>query len=433
MNFWKKWMKISITEEMFNETWRMIQSCISYGFCSSHAAATSLDMCYGAYLKVNYPLEYYTICFNNYLGDEIRTNKLTNELPYFGISLQGVKYGHSRAEYTFDKETNTIYKGLASIKFINETVPEEIYKLSKHMYGDFVDLLFDLKEKSSINSRQIDILIKIDFFGEFGDINTLLWITQEFNQLYGKKSIKKDSPLVNLIGEEIIRKYSNSETPTHIDEINITDFMRYKEVPPNQIESELQDCIKYRYETAKDGTRVKIPNGYSFKKIFKKYEITDKELQYFATKIVYGKFDGIHTRQLLKYLLVNSKYPPCTVSQKIKYESELLGYIDYKDPDLAKNYFVVTQLETKYSPRFTAYCINNSNTVELRIRKNKNPKNRYDKTKTAFSDKPFNNGDILYLKSWGKEPKMKKTEGGWEKDDNTMVLWMYDYDIVNDL
>lgn len=424
------WIIQTGSENMFAETWNMIQSCISYGFCSSHACSTSLDMCYGAYLKVNYPLEYYTVCFNNYIGDEVRTNKLTNELSYFDISLQGVSYGHSRAEYSFDKNTRTIYKGMASIKFINETIPEEIYELSKNHYKSYIDLLYDLREKSSINSRQLDILIKIDFFKEFGDINTLLWITGKFDQLYKKKSIKKDSPFIKLLTPEVLTKFSESETPTHIDEINIQEFMRYKEIPPDKIESELQDCIKYRYETADDGTRIKIPNGYSFKKIFKKYNITDEELEFFQTKKVFGKYDGIHTRQLLKYMLANSKYPPCTIGQKIKYEQELLGYIDYKNSKLPKNYFVVTQLDTKYSPKFVAYCINNGNTREFRIRKNP-PSNSYSKTITSFSDKPFKDGDILYLKSWGEEPKMTKVGEKWEKDPNTMILWMYDYDIAD--
>lgn len=423
------WIKQTGSEDMFDETWHMVQSCISYGFCSAHAAATSLDMCYGAYLKVNYPLEYYTVCFNNYIGDETRTNKLTNELPYFGISLQGVEYGHSRSEYAFDKKTNTIYKGLSSIKFINETVPEEIYELSKRHYNDFVDLLYDLKEKTSINSRQLDILIKIDFFKQFGDLNTLLYVTQMFDKLYNKKSIKKDSPLVELLGEELLKEVSITETPTHIDEINIEKFMDYKEVKPENIEEELSDCIKYKYEDGEDGSRLKIPNGYSFKKIFKKYEITDDELKLFATKTVYGKYDGIRTRKLLKHLLENSQYPPCSVEQKIRYEQELLGYVDYKNPELPKNYFVVMNLDTKYSPKFMAYCLNNGNSVEMRVRKKRNLKNKNDKCKVSFTDVPFKNGDILYLKAWGKEPKMKMTDNGWEKDPSTMYNWLYDYDI----
>ena len=124
--------------------------------------------------------------------------------------------------------------------------------------------------------------------------------------------------------------------------------------------------------------------------------------------------------------------PVILFMNRSKKEKELLGYIDYKDPELSTNYFVVTQLDTKYSTKFVAYCLNNGNTKEMRLRKKKTP-NKFDRTKTFFVDQPFNDGDILYLKSWGKEPKMKKTENGWEKDNNTLVLWMYDYDIVKDL
>ena len=175
-----------------------------------------------------------------------------------------------------------------------------------------------------------------------------------------------------------------------------------------EMEQLMDDCQKYRYEKHDDGTRDKIPNGISFTKMYKKFDIKKKKKQKFAIKTVYGKFDGIHIRQLLKYLLANSNYLPCSIKQKIKYESDLLGYIDYKNPKLDKKYFVVTQLDTKYSPKFTAYCLNNGSTCELRIKKNRNPKNKFDKTKKSFSDQPFADGDILYLKSWGKEPKMKK-------------------------
>ena len=424
----EKWVENTGSEDMFKETWEMIQSCIAYGFCSAHAAATSLDMCYGAYLKVNYPLEYFTVCFNNYIGDEVRTNKLMNELPYFGVSIKGVKYGHSRSEYSFDKTTNTIYKGLTSIKFINETVPEEIYELSKKQYLDFVDLLFDLKEKTSINSRQLEILTKINFFSEFGDINTLVWIEEEFDKLYGKKSIRKNSSFVETIGENIIREYSDSETPTHIDEIDYIHFLDYKGVRPDKIEAELTDCIKYKYEEGEDGERKKIPNGYSFKKIFKKYSITEDELKVFATKTVYGKFDGIHVRKILKYLLKNSKYPKCTIAQKIKYEQEFLGYIDYTDPTLDKRYIVVTALDTTYSPKFKAYCIATGQTVELKVHKSRNPR---DKTvKTSFRDEPFADGDILYMRKPTKKPKVTKVGDKWVESETEIVWWLDDYEVV---
>ena len=120
--------------------------------------------------------------------------------------------------------------------------------------------------------------------------------------------------------------------------------------------------------------------------MYKKFDVTEEEKKEFAIKTVYGKFDGIHTRQLLKYLLSIYKCPPCSTSQKIRYEQEFLGYIDYKNPELDKRYFIVTQLDTKYSPKFVAYCLNNGSTVEMRVRKKRNPKNRNDKCKTSFTD-----------------------------------------------
>lgn len=424
----KNWLKNTGSEDRFDETWQMVQSCMAYGFCSSHAAAVSLDMCYGAYLKVNYPLEYYTVCFNNYMDDEVRTNKLTNELQYFGIKLRGVKYGFSRSTYSFDKGTNTIYKGLSSIKYINEKVPEELYQLSQqHSFTNFVDLLFAMKEKTTINSRMLDILIKIEFFDQFGSINQLLYITEKFDQLYGKRSIKKDVADDKLhISHEAIRPYAETETETRVDEISLEDWMASRGLT----EADIADCIKYSYKTDTDGTRVKTPNGYSFTKIFKAFNLTEDEKWKFATKIVYGKFDGINTRGLLKHLMETVEVPECTIQEKIRYQQELLGYIDYKDPELDPRLFVVQNLDTKYSPKFTGYCLKNGKTTELRVKKNRNPKSRSEKTKTAYNDKPFQNGDVLYLKEWGREPKTVRTaDGHWSKDYSTMYNWMYDYEI----
>lgn len=186
----ENWIKQTGSIDMFKETWEMIQSCIAYGFCSAHAAATSLDMCYGAYLKVNYPLEYYTVCFNVYNSNEEKTRKLTNELKYFNLTLSDIKFAKSQATYSCDKKTNTIYKGIASIKFLNNRIADELYELRHNKYFSFIELLIDIKEKTSVNSRQLDILIKLDFFSQFGEINLLLEQVKIFDLIYNKKQFK---------------------------------------------------------------------------------------------------------------------------------------------------------------------------------------------------------------------------------------------------
>ena len=212
----KKWVENTGSTKMFDETWKLVQSCISYGFSSAHAAATSLDMCYGAYLKVNYPLEYYTVCFNNYADDDIRTKKLIGELPYFGIKFENAKFRHSSSSHSYDKDTNTIYKGLSAVKYLSARVGDELYEIRDKKYDNFTALLIDLADNFSINARQIDILIKTDFFSEFGNINKLLHIFNFFQSVYDygfKKKISKAKVKEIGLTDEIVKRFCHKEAP----------------------------------------------------------------------------------------------------------------------------------------------------------------------------------------------------------------------------
>ena len=207
----KQWIINTGSEEGFDTTWKMIQSCMSYGFCSAHAAATSLDMCYGAYLKVNYPLEYYSVCFNNYSDDQVRTNKLKKELDYFNIKLSDIKFRHSTSKYSYNRENNTIYKGMSSIKYIGDNVGDDLYALKDNKYDDFIDLLIDIKN-TSVNSKQLEILIKLNFFSEFGEINTLLKQVDYFDKVYGKKQFKIDKLEELGLPKDIVKLHCKKQT-----------------------------------------------------------------------------------------------------------------------------------------------------------------------------------------------------------------------------
>ena len=421
----EKWIINTGSEDMFSETWEMIQSCIAYGFCSAHAAATSLDMCYGAYLKVHHPLEYYTVCLNNYSDDEERTRKLMNEMKFFGIKFKGVRYGYSRASYSCDKQTNTIYKGLSSIKFINETGSEQLYGLSQsHFYSSFVDLLFDIKNETNLNSRQLDILIKIDFFEEFGDINKLLFIRDMFNMFDGRKTFSKKEMIEKQIPEIILKSNSTSETETRVEEINYIDFLHSRGL--YDIDSEIADCIKFKYIANPDGSKVKIPNGLSYTKFFKKYNPTKDELYQFASKVVYGRFDGLDVRQIIKDIVLITEIEPCRLDERIRYQLEHLGYIEYINPEMSSRYIAVIDLDDKYSPKFKAYCLKTGDLCEMRVHKRKNPRDK--EVVTTFMNEPFQNGDILYMQTCKRKPKQRKDENdNWVDVPNEYNWWLNDY------
>lgn len=229
----KGWINKIGNIEGFQKMWEIVEANASYSFNSSHSLSVGLDSLYGAYLKANYPLEYYTVVLNNYEGDTERTVKLTEELKYFGIELKQPKFRYAQAGYSMDKETNTIYKGLSSIKFLNPTVSEQLYELKDNQYDDFTSLLIDIKEKTKCNSRQLDILVKLDFFQEFGKRKKLLKIVEISNSIYGKKQFKKDKLL--LCKEDIIRQFASTETDKIFKGVDSVGLMKYLEqMIPNE-------------------------------------------------------------------------------------------------------------------------------------------------------------------------------------------------------
>ena len=199
----KQWVINTGSEDMFNETWAMIQSCISYGFAAPHALAVAIDSLYGAYLKANYPLEYYTVCLNNYSDDENKTKKLTEELSTFDIKILPIKFRHSKDTYSPDKENNAIYKGIASVKFLNAEVAQQMYEMREQEFPTFIDFL----KVNPCNSRQTEILIKLDFFSEFGKSQKLLDEYEIYTTYYGKKQFKKEKITLD---DETMSKFATS-------------------------------------------------------------------------------------------------------------------------------------------------------------------------------------------------------------------------------
>ena len=149
---------------------------------NSHSLSYAYDSLYGAYLKSHYPLEYYTVALNMYSDDLDRTPRLIDEMAHWGIKLHEPEFRYSQNTYFADKNNNTIYKGISSIKFLNENCAKELYNRKENKYNNFIELLVDLEENSSINSKQLKILIMLNFFEEFGKTGTLMDIYKEFTE-----------------------------------------------------------------------------------------------------------------------------------------------------------------------------------------------------------------------------------------------------------
>lgn len=216
---------------------QIIEDSANYQFGKNHSTGYSIIGYYCAYFRYHYPLEFVTAYLNNAKNsDDINDGQELARLK--GITFKQPKFRYSKAEYFMDKENNAIYKGIASIKYMNENVANEMYELRDNKYNNFMELLIDLQEKTSLNSRQLNILIAIDFFEEFGKSQKLLDILDLFNNIMSKKlkskkgevSFNKSNPSYP---KEIIEKYATEKSKEE----------RYKQYKVEKVEEMCNELI----------------------------------------------------------------------------------------------------------------------------------------------------------------------------------------------
>lgn len=201
-----------IAEEEAKEFLQVIEDSASYQFGYNHSIAYCLLGYLCAYFRYYHPVEFITAFLNDAANDEDIRNG-TALAKQRGITIVPPKFGISRSDYFFTKEKRVIAKGLSSVKYMGKAVVDELYTLSKRQYATFTDLLWTLSHHSSLDARQLDILIKIDFFSDFGNQRELFQIVSLFD-LFKKgeaKQLKKERAAALGI-EDIVAKYSNGTT-----------------------------------------------------------------------------------------------------------------------------------------------------------------------------------------------------------------------------
>lgn len=193
-------------QEVIKPFLQIILDASSYGFSWNHSDAYSAIGYISGYLRYYYPLEFLTAAFNTFTDKEDKITAITEYAKKIGIKIHDISFGHSKSGYNMDKSTNTIYKGMESIKYMNASVSDTLYELSQtKKYNNFLELLKDFPG----DSRQLDILIKLGYFDCFGTPQMLLSIVDIYNTYSGKKLLKKETCTIPL--ETVLQFASETE------------------------------------------------------------------------------------------------------------------------------------------------------------------------------------------------------------------------------
>lgn len=252
---------------------QVIMDASNYLFSLNHSQPYSYEGYVSGWLRYHYPLQFLTVALNINQGKEEKTSALTAYAHKVGIGIKPPKFRHSRLAYFCDTETNCIYKGLGSIKYMSEQVAEALYSMRDMQFGNFIDVLFALQQlKDKPDSRQLDILIKIGYFEEFGPAKALL------------------------LGWEIFSKFCLSK----------------------KISLDKWDKMGYDIAILKAN----------------------------ATNVTEKTAGGLDNRGLILGVLRSLRMPRTTIVDKLRWQAELLGYVDGSDPSRDVNEWLVLGVET---------------------------------------------------------------------------------------
>lgn len=228
---------------------RVIEDASNYLFSRNHALPYSMIGFFIGWLRYYYTIELLTAALNIYVENAEKSSNIKEYIKSKGIEIKDAKFGRSKAHYFMNKEENAIYQGVGSIKFCNDTIGEELYELSQNnTYDNFLDLLMDIKSKTSVSSKHLEILTTLNFFSDYGKNKKLLKIIELFDKFGTSIVISKDKVEKLGIDERIVRQYAEKETAKqyrNIDNIGLIKALS------NDIEDKsfsIKEQIKYEQE-----------------------------------------------------------------------------------------------------------------------------------------------------------------------------------------
>ena len=183
--------KNQIPEKKANEIFDLLEKFAGYGFNKSHAAAYAIVAYQTAYLKANYPVEFFCAMMTNDMADTAKLSQYINEAREFGIEVLQPDVNESQVHFapaergtgfqpvnSADRDTGqrpvpqrqAIRFGLAAIKGVGEVAVQAILK-PRNESGKFNTLsdLCERVESRSLGRKTLEALIKTgacDCFGE---------------------------------------------------------------------------------------------------------------------------------------------------------------------------------------------------------------------------------------------------------------------------
>jgi DNA polymerase III subunit alpha len=161
--------KNKISKAKADQIFDLLEKFAGYGFNKSHAAAYAIVAYQTAYLKANFPVEFFCAMMTNDMADTEKLSRYIDEAREFGIEVLQPDVNESGLYFEPAGGGKTIRFGMAAVKNVGEIAVQSILK-ARNEGGKFKSL-FELCERvdgRTVNRKTLEALIKTGACDVFG-------------------------------------------------------------------------------------------------------------------------------------------------------------------------------------------------------------------------------------------------------------------------
>ena len=232
-------MKRGWTDAQVAQLWDTILLFASYSFNKSHAGAYAITAYLTMYLKVYHTNEFFTACINSYEGDIEGVVKTIKEAKRMGVDIRFDKWQNATSETVC--HDNVVWLGVNTMRGFGKNVAIALNELGQNNYGDFTKFLIDANANPNIDKSQLQSLIELGWFSQFGSSGKLSRVYELFTNIYGRKQFAKNKCP---IPQDIIGQFCK-ETEKQYREVDYCGLLSYMcdKVP------EVELPLEYRLKT----------------------------------------------------------------------------------------------------------------------------------------------------------------------------------------
>ncbi|HEY5042416.1 MAG TPA: DNA polymerase III subunit alpha, partial [Verrucomicrobiae bacterium] len=168
--------KNNIPATKANQIFDLLEKFAGYGFNKSHAAAYAIVAYQTAYLKANYPVEFFCAMMTNDMANTEKLSEYIAEAREFGIEVLQPDVNESGVFFAPARDGKAIRFGLVAIKGVGEAAVESILK-ARAEHGKFKTLseLCERVDGRTLTRKPLEALIKTGACDSFGQTRATLF------------------------------------------------------------------------------------------------------------------------------------------------------------------------------------------------------------------------------------------------------------------